>query len=121
MEFLILGPLEVRLDGEPVSLGAAKQRALLAILLLQPNQVVSSERLIDDLWGERPPATAANALQVYVAQLRKALEPRRPDRKSTRLNSSHANISYAVFCLKKKKKNIYTLYLIKKKKKKKKT
>ncbi len=77
MDFKILGPLVVRRDGEQLSLGAAKQRALLAILLLHPNEVVSKERLIDDLWGARPPETAPNALQVYVAQLRKSLEPGR--------------------------------------------
>ena len=77
MEFHVLGPLDVRLDGGPVTLGAAKHRALLAILLLHANEAVSSDRLIDGLWGSRPPKTAANALQVYVAQLRKALEPER--------------------------------------------
>ncbi|HEX3687909.1 MAG TPA: BTAD domain-containing putative transcriptional regulator [Gaiellaceae bacterium] len=72
-EFLILGPLEARLDGRPVALRGAKQRALLAVLLLYPGQVLSVERLIDDLWGEAPPQTAANTLQVYVSQLRKTL------------------------------------------------
>jgi DNA-binding SARP family transcriptional activator len=72
-EFLILGPLEARLDGRPVALRGAKQRALLAALLLYPGQVLSVERLIDDLWGEAPPQSAANALQVYVSQLRKTL------------------------------------------------
>ncbi|MGZ4188148.1 MAG: AfsR/SARP family transcriptional regulator [Solirubrobacteraceae bacterium] len=73
MQFRILGPLEV---GEPdalVSLGGAKQRAVLAILLLHRGVVVSSERLIDELWGERPPATAAKTLQGYVFHLRRAL------------------------------------------------
>ena len=72
-EFLILGPLEVRLDGRPVALGSTKQRALLAALLLRADEVVSVERLIDELWGETPPRSAANALQVYVSQLRKTL------------------------------------------------
>ena len=72
-EFLILGPLEVRLGGRLVTLGSTKQRALLAALLLRMNEVVSAERLIDELWGEAPPRSAANALQVYVSQLRKAL------------------------------------------------
>lgn len=72
-EFLILGPLEARLDARPVALQGSKQRALLAALLLYPGQVLSVERLIDDLWGEAPPQTAANALQVYVSQLRKTL------------------------------------------------
>jgi len=76
MQFQILGPLEVRHEGAQVALGAAKQRALLAILLIHANELVSSDRLIDELWST-PPRTAANALQVYVAKLRKALEPER--------------------------------------------
>jgi DNA-binding SARP family transcriptional activator len=73
MEFRILGPLEVRDDGQAVELGAGKLRALLAILLLNANRVVSSDVLIESLWGERPPGTANKALQIYVSQLRKAL------------------------------------------------
>ena len=75
LEFRILGPLEVRRDGSPIRLGAAKQRALLAILLLHANRVVSRDRLIDGLWGEQPPPTASTALRVYVSELRKALAP----------------------------------------------
>ena len=73
MEVRILGPLEVRDDAREVPVPAAKQRALLAILALHRGEVVSVERLIDELWGERPPATAAATIQVYVSQLRKAL------------------------------------------------
>jgi len=73
VEFRILGPLEVREQGRSLPLGGAKQRALLAILLLHPNEVVSTDRLIDGLWGERPPSTATKTLQVYVSQLRKKL------------------------------------------------
>ena len=73
MEFRILGPLEVLDDGRTVDVGAPKQRALLAVLLLNANRVVSSDRLIEALWGERAPGTAQKALQVYVSQLRKAL------------------------------------------------
>ncbi len=76
MEFQVLGPLEVHRQGGRVALGPAKQRAVLAILLVHANEVVSSDRLIEDLWPE-PPETAANALQVYVHKLRKALEPDR--------------------------------------------
>ena len=76
MEFQILGPLEVRRDGAQVALAAAKERALLAILLIHANELVSSDRLIEELWP-KPPRTAANALQVYVGKLRKALEPKR--------------------------------------------
>jgi DNA-binding SARP family transcriptional activator len=76
MEFRILGPLEVRRGGTQVALGAAKQRSLLAILLVRANEVVSSDQLIEELWP-RPPETAANALQVHVGKLRRALEPDR--------------------------------------------
>ena len=73
MQFKLLGPLEVA-DGErPVTVGAGKRRALLAVLLLHANEVVPAERLIDELWGERPPATVAKSLHVYVSQLRKEL------------------------------------------------
>ena len=73
MEFRILGPLEVS-DGErSIPLGGAKQRALLAVLLLHANEVVSTDRLIDDLWGAHPPETASTALQGYVSRLLKVL------------------------------------------------
>jgi DNA-binding SARP family transcriptional activator len=75
LDFAILGPLEVRSDGALLPLRAAKQRLLLAILLLRANEVVSSDALIDALWGEAPPATATKALQVHVSQLRKVLGP----------------------------------------------
>ena len=75
MEFRILGPVEVHGDDGPVRLGGAKHRTVLAVLLLHANEVVSADRLVDELWGEEPPNTAANALQVYVSQLRKALGP----------------------------------------------
>jgi YVTN family beta-propeller protein len=74
MEFRILGPLEVTDGGRQPAIAASKQRALLAILLLHANEVVSSDRLIEELWGERPPASAAKSLQVYVSRLRHALE-----------------------------------------------
>jgi DNA-binding SARP family transcriptional activator/streptogramin lyase len=73
MEFRILGPLEVTDGDRAIAIAASKQRALLGVLLLHPGEVVSSERLIDELWGERPPATAAKVLQTYVFQLRRAL------------------------------------------------
>jgi DNA-binding SARP family transcriptional activator/ABC-type branched-subunit amino acid transport system substrate-binding protein len=73
LDFRILGPLEVR-DGETaLHLGGAKQRAVLALLLLRPNEVVSTGRLIDELWGDSPPDDAATALQAHVSRLRKAL------------------------------------------------
>jgi len=75
VEFRILGPLEVVAEGRPLALGGPTQRALLAILLTRANEVVSSDRLIDELWGARPPRTAANALQFHVSRLRKTLGP----------------------------------------------
>src|SRR5215211_4468264 len=89
MDFHILGPLEVRRDGEPLPLGAKKQRMLLAVLLLHANRVVSKERLIEDLWGARPPKTAPNALQVHVAQLRKSLDPGRAKGAPSEVLSTH--------------------------------
>jgi DNA-binding SARP family transcriptional activator len=77
MRFRLLGPIEV-VDGDrAVGIGGRRQRALLAALLLQPNQPASTDRLIDDLWGERRPDTAATALHGLVSSLRKALEPNR--------------------------------------------
>src|SRR6266480_810433 len=75
MEFRILGPLEVWEANRPIALGGAKQRGLLAILLLEANHVVSTDRLVDLLWGDEPPETVNNTLQVCVSQLRKILEP----------------------------------------------
>jgi class 3 adenylate cyclase len=73
MEFRILGPLEVADGDATVALGGVRQRTLLAILLLNANEVVSADRLIDELWGERSPESGRSALQVRVSQLRKAL------------------------------------------------
>jgi len=73
MEFRILGPLEVRSNGAALDLGGPKQRALLALLVLEANRVVPRDRLIDALWDESPPETARKALQVHVSQLRKVL------------------------------------------------
>jgi DNA-binding SARP family transcriptional activator len=73
MEFRILGPLEAWDEGRELSLGGPKPRALLALLLLYPNEVVPVDRLIDELWGEDLPEDAAAALRVNVSRLRKAL------------------------------------------------
>ena len=75
MEFRILGPTEADDDGNTLPLGGAKQRALLAILLLHANEVVSTDRLVDDLWAGEPPESGVAALQVRISQLRKALGP----------------------------------------------
>jgi DNA-binding SARP family transcriptional activator len=73
MEFRVLGPLEVIDNGRPLPLGGAKQRSLLAILLLHANRVVPRDRLIDELWPDRPPLTAGKSVQIYVSRLRKQL------------------------------------------------
>jgi DNA-binding SARP family transcriptional activator len=73
VEFRILGPLEVRHEGRPVHIGGAKERALLALLLLHAGEPVSVDRLIDELWGASPPATARKSVQVRVAGLRRAV------------------------------------------------
>ena len=73
VEFRILGPFEVRVDGRTVPLAARKLRALLAVLLLHANEPLSRDRLIEDLWAGRPPATAPKILKTYVSQLRGAL------------------------------------------------
>src|SRR5687768_10256777 len=81
MDFRILGPLEV-VDGErPLALGGHKQRSLLAMLVLHAGEVVSTDRLLADLWGEAPPATADKSIQTYVSRLRRVLGP---DRLATR-------------------------------------
>ena len=74
MDFRILGPLEVWHDDRRLPLTGEKRCALLALLLLNANRVVPSVRLIDELWGDDPPATGAKALQMHVSELRKALE-----------------------------------------------
>ena len=73
MEFKILGPLEVVEDDRPIRLGRGREGALLALLLLRANEVVSTDVLIEELWRGEPPATAAKSLQVYVSRLRKRL------------------------------------------------
>ena len=84
MEFGILGPLEVRCDGRERPIAGAKQRALLAVLLLNVNHVVSSDRLVAELWGGEPPESGQAALRVRVSQLRKVLEPGCPARPQER-------------------------------------
>lgn len=73
MEFRLLGPMEVLDGGKTVALGGLKQRALLARLLVTANRTVSVDRLVDDLWGDAVPDTAAKMVQIYVSQLRKVL------------------------------------------------
>jgi DNA-binding SARP family transcriptional activator len=75
LEFRILGPLEVLADGTPVLISGRNQRAVLTLLLLRANEPVSTDQLIDHLWGEHPPRTATTSLQNTVSQLRKLLGP----------------------------------------------
>ncbi|HLM37637.1 MAG TPA: BTAD domain-containing putative transcriptional regulator, partial [Gaiellaceae bacterium] len=73
MDFRILGPLEVFDGGRRLVLAGSKLRALLALLLLHANETLTTDRLIDELWGEHPPASAAKTLQMQISRLRKAL------------------------------------------------
>jgi predicted ATPase/DNA-binding SARP family transcriptional activator len=105
MRYRILGPLEVLDDDEqPVHLGGQRERVLLATLLLQPNRVVSSDRLIEAVWGEHPPDTAANALQVHISKLRKTLSalsvsdnPLRTQSPGYLLHASHGELDSELF------------------------
>ena len=76
-EFGILGPLEVRRSGRAVRLGGPRQRAVLALLLLEANRAVSMDRLAEEIWGGDPPVGWITTLQTYVFHLRRALEPGR--------------------------------------------
>src|SRR5262245_18884940 len=69
----MLGELDVLAEGKPVALGSAKQRALLALLLLDRGHAVSTDRLVEAIWSGRPPATVQKSIQVYISGLRKAL------------------------------------------------
>jgi len=72
MDIRVLGPVEASAGGKPVFVGAGKPRALLALLALNAGSTISTDRLVEGLWGEAPPATAAKMVQLYVSQLRKA-------------------------------------------------
>jgi len=72
-EFRILGPLDVRENGHAIEVGGGKQRALFALLLVGGGKSISTDRLIDALWGEKAPASAVSSLHAYVSRLRSAL------------------------------------------------
>ena len=78
MEFRVLGPLEARVGGASVVLGGAKQRAVLAVLLLREGEVVPVERLVDEVWGDDPPPSAAHSLESYVSRLRQLVNGHGP-------------------------------------------
>ena len=73
MDVRLLGPLEVRLEDRPIELGPRKQRAVLAMLALEPGQTVSADRLAEGLWGDEPPSSGGKMVQLYVSHLRRAL------------------------------------------------
>src|SRR4051794_17790063 len=73
MDFRILGSLDVARNEQSLPLPRGKERCLLALLVIHRGEVISSERLIDELWGETPPASAHKSIHVYVSHLRKAL------------------------------------------------
>jgi len=70
LRFRILGPLEVTCGVEPIELGSPKQQTVLAVLLASPNRVVSTDRLVTEIWGENPPDQAVNSLQTYISHIR---------------------------------------------------
>ena len=83
MEFRLLGPLEALSDGRPLPIGGQKQRGVLALLLLHANEVVSTDKLIDEVWGARPPKSVDASLQNCISHLRgvvgrEAIETRPP-------------------------------------------
>ena len=73
MEFRILGPLDVRDGDQAVALAGGRQRALLALLIVNANETVSTDRIVEELWGEQSPPTAPKVIQNHVSQLRRGL------------------------------------------------
>ena len=73
VRFRVLGALEVEVDGVVAELGGARQRAVLAVLLMHANEPVATDRLVSESWGEAAPATATKTAQVYVSRLRRTL------------------------------------------------
>jgi hypothetical protein len=87
MRFRLLGPLEIRAGGDWRGIGAPKWRSVLAALLIHPGQIVSADALINEVWGDAPPARAANLISIYVLRLRR---PTRPAADTELENSPHA-------------------------------
>ena len=96
MEIRVLGPVEVSAGGRPVAIGAGKPRALLVMLAVHEGSTVSTDRLVEGLWGEEPPATAAKMVQLGVSQLRKALRARAAERRSSRAGAGMSCVSGTV-------------------------
>ncbi|MFH9354301.1 BTAD domain-containing putative transcriptional regulator [Kitasatospora sp. NPDC017646] len=91
LRFQVLGPVQAWLDGKPLSLGSPQQQAVLTALLLHSGRPVTTQDLVDALWGERPPAQAVAALRTYISRLRSVIEPRREVRRPAELLVSVAD------------------------------
>ncbi|MEU1289382.1 BTAD domain-containing putative transcriptional regulator [Kitasatospora sp. NPDC005856] len=91
LRFQVLGPVQAWLDGAPVSLGSPQQQAVLTTLLLHSGRPVTTQDLVDALWGDRPPTQAVAALRTYVSRLRSVIEPRREVRRPSELLVSVAD------------------------------
>lgn len=97
LEYRVLGPLQVLRHGEPVALEAPRRRALLALFLIHANEPLSTDRIIDEIWGNDPPGGGVKTLQVHVANLRKVLEPgRRKGEAALTLVTEHGGYSLRV-------------------------
>ena len=93
----LLGPVRVWMEERELELGARRQRAVFAMLAMRPNRVVSCQELVDGLWGSDPPASVVNGIHIYVAGLRRELEPGRGPRTPGKvLRTSGAGYSRAV-------------------------
>jgi hypothetical protein len=97
MQFRVLGPLEVVEDGRSLVLGGPKQRAVLALLVLEANRPLSKDWLIDAIWGAQPPVSASHTLDSYISRLRRLLGPdrlvRRPAGYELRVDAGELDLS----------------------------
>ncbi|MFH8379474.1 AfsR/SARP family transcriptional regulator [Kitasatospora sp. NPDC018058] len=91
LRFQVLGPVQAWLDGRPLSLGSPQQQAVLTTLLLHSGRPVTTQDLVDALWGDRPPTQAVAALRTYISRLRSVIEPRREVRRPAELLVSVAD------------------------------
>ncbi|WP_369183237.1 BTAD domain-containing putative transcriptional regulator [Streptomyces sp. Y1] len=91
LRFQVLGPVQAWLDGKPLSLGSPQQQAVLTTLLLQSGRPVTTQDLVDALWGDRPPTQAVAALRTYVSRLRSVIDPRREIRRPSEVLVSIAD------------------------------
>ena len=98
LRYSLLGPMCVVGPNGEIDLGGLKQRSVLALLLINPNQPLTADRLIDELWQDTPPNRALATLQTYISNLRRSLEPDRKARQPSRIlktnggGSRHASI-----------------------------